>query len=176
MEEVHTDLSFWLTRSKKPKVLKGSAPPTDIDGVPAKLANSFTHKFDNVNVKQYEYDWSHHERYGIFTQNGKKHYFEVVSGDIDNNTKLFRVLTVKLCPEDTSVRVYFNNTGPRKIKKWTEFKLHEADMKDVFFIKQPKLYFDGLKRKQEIWPVQAAPTTAAPVSRSFSNEGNPYFI
>jgi len=175
MEEVHTDLSFGLTRSKTPTVLKRSASPTDKDGVPAKLAKYFTHKYDN-DVKQYENEWIYYKKYGIFKQNGKKHYFEIVKGDIDNNTKLFRVLTVKLCPEDTSVRVYFNNTGPRKIKKWREFILHEADMKDVFFIKKPRLYFDGLIWKQEIWPVQAALTTAAPVSRSSSNEGNPYFI
>ena len=179
MSVVHTDFSLIPKFLRRADNIKSSAPsseptPKSIDGVPEKLTEYFTHKFENVD--EYLCDWSYGERYGIFTKNGKKYYFEIVTGDMDQRTKLFRELQVKLCPEDTSVRVYFNKTGPKKINQWKEFTLHQADMKDVFFIKQPKLYFDGLKRKQEIWPVQAAPTTAAPVSRSFSNEGNPYFI
>ena len=81
MADVHTDLGFPKITLKTPSLFKKSAPPTAKDGVPAKSANYFTHKFDNVN--QYEHDWSYEERYGIFTQNGKKYYFEIVKGDKD---------------------------------------------------------------------------------------------
>jgi len=88
------------------------------------------------------------------------------------------LLTIKVCPPDTTSRIFFGDTGPRNIKQWKEETLNTVQQKglDVFYIKHPNDYFETFTLKQNIWPMDKANANTVSVSQSFSNERNLYFI
>ena len=87
-------------------------------------------------------------------------------------------MTIKVCPQDTTSRILFGETGPRNIKQWKEETLNTDQQKalDVFYMKHPNDYFETFTLTQNIWPMDKANVNTVSVSQSFSNEGNPYFI
>jgi len=106
-------------------------------------------------------------------QSGKLEYVKREGG----KTEIFP-FNVKVCPTDTTYRVVFGNTEPMNIKKWKEETLNTYDLKalHVFFIKNPRDYFETFTWNQNIWPMDLTPANPRPVSNRFATEGNPYFI
>jgi hypothetical protein len=170
----HTDFSLipkFLRRAdnKNSSALSPKPTPKLIDGVPENLHYAFSRKF-TYDVHRFQHR-GQYNYYGILTRGGNKFYFQMQS-------LLKGLLTIKLCPTDTTSRVLFSNEHPNNIKNWTTEILTPDDQTklSVFYIKNPNDYFETFTLKQNIWPMDTVPAQQVSLSQSFSNERNPYFI
>ena len=151
---------FALPTFKTPSLFKRTAPPPIalVDGVPANLTYAFSRKLDNT-VKMWQYRGNYHY-YGLLTRDGNKFYFQM-------QTLRKGVLTIKVCPQNTTFHVRFWSEEPSNIGKWISESLNLAEQTklNVFFIKSPNDYFGTLLTwNQNIWPMDKAPVEPVSVT------------
>ena len=92
-------------------------------------------------------------RYGILTQKGQSHYFQVEDYEsVDKDEKTLQNIGVKRCYDSITKPVVFNDKGPMNIEDWP-YILIWPDM-DVVYIRNPREYFHQSNlQTQNKWPI-----------------------